>query len=91
MSEALILRHCAVMKATEEQIRVSLELLSSQRAGLEAYVRGLTPVRQSLPEHCAGHREEDCGLRSEDAWIDRSSFTEPNRKSCRACGYVAGS
>jgi hypothetical protein len=84
----LILRHCAAMRAGIEQTRASLELQSAQLAGLEAYARAnqdTATARQELPDHCNGIADEQCGLRSEDAWINHGSLSTPKARYCRGC------
>lgn len=94
MSWDLTLRHAAAIRATLEQSRVSLDLLSAQLAGLEAFVKA-QQAREQAPtatvsqhEHCAIHGEA-CALISEDAKIDNSSLEHPSRFICKGCRFIS--
>lgn len=72
-----------------DAIDAQLELLKVQLAALR---HGLTPapkVSISLPDHCQGIAEGQCGLRTDDARIDQASLTHPNRWVCNGCRVVS--
>ncbi len=94
MSWDLTLRHCAAIRATLEQSRVSLDLLSAQLAGLEAYAKAQAE-REARPtasvsqhEHCAIHGDA-CALLSEDARIEHGSLASPNGFICKGCRFIS--
>ncbi len=84
------MRHAAVLRATLEQSRVSLDLLSAQLAGFEAYVKAqhqqATAPKATIETHphCAEHPGA-CALRSEDARIEKGSLSNPNQWICKGC------
>lgn len=86
MSADLLLRHCAAIRASLEQTRVSVELIASQVAGLEAYIKAVTDVptaRLEQPVHCRGIAA--CGLIDDDAREARASFAHPRAWVCVGC------
>lgn len=91
MSWALVLRHCAAVRATLEQNRVSLELLSAQLAGLEAYAKAMDAVEQrptarvEQPPTCEGIDPVDCARLNDEAVITFGGMTGAGR-GCRGCG-----
>jgi hypothetical protein len=95
MSWDLVLRHCAAIRATLDQTRVSMELQSAQLAGLEAfakaeYARETAPTaRLELPTRCTGLPEEKCALRSDEARISHATMVHPNRWMCDGCEIVS--
>lgn len=78
----MVLKHCAVLRASLTQQQVGLELLASQLAALETYVRQPTAVIV-LPDTCQGHPEQDCARQSEEGWIVGRDDWAP---MCRGCG-----
>lgn len=93
MSWDLVLRHCAAIRATVTQTRVSLELQESQLAGLEAYAkqqhaRDTAPTaRIEVPATCAGQKAEDCGRLNAEAAVDVGGMGGGDTKiMCRGCG-----
>ena len=92
MSWELVLRHCAAIDASIETARVQLDLTAAQVAGLKAYAKAgcaKDTATQSLPDHCTGIAENDCGLQSEDARVARTSLTHPNAWYCRGCRVLS--
>ena len=91
MSAELILRHCAAIRATLEQTRVSLELQSAQLAGLEAFVKAVqereqrSTARIELPGTCTGIEPVDCARLNDEAAITLGGMSG-NGRGCRGCG-----
>jgi hypothetical protein len=88
----LALRHCAAMRATLTQTRVSLELQDSQLAAFEAfakqqYARETAPKAQiARPASCAEHKPDDCARWDPDATHDVGGMSEDTKLMCRGCG-----
>ncbi len=80
------MRHAAVIRATLEQSRVSLDLMSAQLAGFEAFAKAQTAPKATIDTHphCAEHVGA-CALLSEDARIEKGSLAHPTRWICRGC------
>jgi hypothetical protein len=89
----LVLRHCAALRATVDQTRVSLELQSAQLAGLEAYAKALAErerapsARVARPATCDGYTEDDCARLNEDAaHVIGGLGGASDQVMCRGCG-----
>jgi hypothetical protein len=91
MTWELVLRHCASIRASVDQTRVSCELISAQVAGLEAYAThqaGLGRATETpLPATCAGQTDEHCARRNADSVIELGGMgSGPRSYMCRGCG-----
>jgi hypothetical protein len=89
----LVLKHCALLRASVDQQRVAMELLSSQLAGLEAYAKALAErerapsARIARPATCDGYTEDDCARLSEEAaHVIGGLGGAPDQVMCRGCG-----
>jgi hypothetical protein len=85
----LLLRQCASILAQVESLKLQVESLKAWAEQEHAKVSHRERVELALLPECKGVSEDRCGLRCEDAWIDRSSLKE-RKRSCRGCGYVEG-
>lgn len=85
----MVLKHCAVLRASLTQQQVGLELLASQLTVLETYARQCREQADQptavivLPDTCQGHPEQDCARQSEEGWIVGRDDWAP---MCRGCG-----
>lgn len=70
-------------------IEAQIELLRVMVAALKHGLTPVPPVTLSLPSHCDGVPESVCGLRNEDARIDKASLTAPNAWVCRGCSVFS--
>ena len=89
MSWELVLKHCAAVKMTAAQARVSLELLEAQVAGLEALARQQQQPRATIerPASCQAFKDEDCARVCDDAAIELGGMGGgPRSIMCRGCG-----
>lgn len=91
MSWELVLRHCASIRASVDQTRVSCELISAQVAGLEAYAKHQDSLGRAteapLPESCKGETDEYCARRNPEAVIPLGGMGDgPKTFMCRGCG-----
>lgn len=91
MSWDLVLRHCALIRASVDQTRVSCELISAQVAGLEAYAKQQAGVGRAteppLPDTCQGETDAHCARRNSEAAIELGGMgTGPRTLMCRGCG-----
>jgi hypothetical protein len=79
-------------------LRAQVDALIAQHAALGqslALLRSALPEPQprvsvSVPDRCASFREDQCGLQSDDAWSDVSSFGAPHARRCRGCRVTVG-
>lgn len=90
MSWELALRHCAALKASVDQTRVSCELIAAQLVGFEAFCRQQVGPRASaspLPARCAAYQADLCGRQTPEAVIALGGMsTAAPQQMCRGCG-----
>jgi hypothetical protein len=92
VSWELALRHCAALRATLTQTRVSLELQDSQLIALEAfakqqYARETAPkARIARPTTCEAYKPDDCARLDPEAAHDVGGMSGETKLMCRGCG-----
>lgn len=82
----LLLRHCAAARATAAQLRLGVELLDGQVAGMEAFIRQQQTARAvvDLPDTCKNVPPDDCGRQHPQGLIE----TRMQGSMCAGCAQM---